>query len=207
MLNQLLQRVWSRSDPANTLTRLSEQRDVAVDPVSDNHVLTLIQRMMGAGTTIEAVFSVRHTHAESAFNTYLRKQANRKTLALWHDGHEAIPLLQMDETTSAQRQPFGHGIHFTDRLAPSAKAASPKGFGWRSGQKQETVGILYEVHVGNQLQLIQHKPQAAPFGLLNTLDERYDSVLVRRPDGLPGDEFIVYNPAQCTLRYLVKMTL
>jgi predicted DNA-binding WGR domain protein len=103
--------------------------NLTIEPVLDAHVLTLIRRMMGPDAhRFEAAFSVRHPSADTAFNTYLRQQSNRKTLALWH----------------------GH-----------AKAGG--------------YAAICEVHVGSQ----------------------WDS---RRPE-----EFIVYHPAQCTVRYLVRI--
>ena len=127
MLNQLLQRVWSRSDPAQALTRLSEQRNITVEPVSDSHVLTLIQRMMGTGKSdFGAVFSVRQATTEATFNAYVRKRPNRKTLALWHDCPDGLSMLRPDgatRTMTKARQPFGQGIRFSDQFKQASLLA------------------------------------------------------------------------------------
>ena len=50
-----------------------------------------------------------------------------------------------------------------------------------------------------------HKPeQVAPL-FLNSLDDQYDSVFVRQDNQLQTNEFIVYNPSQYTIRYLVQI--
>lgn len=201
MLNQLLQRVWNRSDPAHTLTRLSEQRNVSVAPVTDNHVLTLIQRMMGTGkNTFGAVFSVRQATTEAAFNAHVRRRPNRRTLALWHDCPDGLSMLQPDaaiRTAPKVRQPLGQGIRFTDQFR--------EGKGWPDGKQRIVYRAICEVHLGNQLELTTHKPELATPLFLNSLDDHYDSLLVRQDNPLHTNEFIVYNPSQYTIRYLVQI--
>lgn len=198
MLNQLLQRVWNRSDPANALTRLSEQRNLTVEPVTDNHVLTLIQRMMGAGkSSFGAVFSIRQATTEAYFNDYVRKRPNRKTMALWHDCPNGLSTLQADgetRTATRVRQPFGQGIRFTDQFRQAI-----------TGQQRIVYGAICEVHLGNQLELTPHKPEQITPLFLNSLDEHYDSVFVRQDKRLQTNEFIIYNPSQYTIRYLVQI--
>ena len=64
---------------------------------------------------------------------------------------------------------------------------------------------IYEVHVGNQLALtLPENSQVSPL-FLNGLDQQYDSVAVRTESGLQTSEFIVANPAQYTIRYLVQL--
>jgi poly [ADP-ribose] polymerase len=202
MLNQLLQRVWSRSDPATALTRLSEQRNLTVEPVTDSHVLTLIQRMMGGGKPgFGAVFSVRQVTTEAAFNAHVRNRPNRKTLALWHDCPDGLSMLQPDRATrtaAKARPPFGQGIRFTDQFRQARL--------WPDDRQRIVYGAIYEVHLGNQLELTTHKPeQAAPL-FPNSLDDQYDSVFVRQSNRLQANEFIIYNPAQYTIRYLVQIS-
>ncbi|WP_020606083.1 hypothetical protein [Spirosoma spitsbergense] len=201
MLNQLLQRVWSRSNPANALTHLSGQRNITVEPVTDSHVLTLIQRMMGAGkSNFGAVFSVRQATTDAAFNAYVRKRPNRKTLALWHDCPDGLRMLQpggVTRTAVKGRQPFGQGIRFTDQF----KQASL----WPDSQQRIVYGAICEVHLGNQLELTMHKPEQVTPLFLNSLDDHYDSVFVRQDNQLKTSEFIVYNPSQYTIRYLVQI--
>ncbi len=201
MLNQLLQRVWNRSDPAHALARLSEQRDVTVVPITDGHVLTLIQRMMGAGkSNFGAVFSVRQATTEEDFNAHVRKRPNRKTLALWHDCPDGLSMLQPDgviRTAAKVRQPFGQGIRFTDQFRQARL--------WPDGRQRIVYGAICEVHLGNQLELTTHKPEQVTPLFLNSLDDHYDSVLVRQDNPLHTNEFIVYNPSQYTIRYLVQI--
>lgn len=59
--------------------------NLAVEPVTDSYTLKLIRRMMGSDAhRLDAVFSVRNAVTNLAFNEYIRRQTNRKTLALWH---------------------------------------------------------------------------------------------------------------------------
>ena len=179
MLNQLLQRVWNRSDPAHTVTRLSDQRNLTVAPVTDGHVLTLIQRMMGAGKSIWCRFQRSAGHDRSGFQrprTNPAKPKNTGSLARLPGWFIHAQISCNNPNGDQNRQPLGQGIRFTDQ---SRQAKD------RPDGKQRLVhGAIYEVHLGNQLELTTHKPEQVTAHFLNSMAEHYDSVFVRQGNQL-----------------------
>ena len=135
--------------------------NLAVEAVAEPYVLKLIQRMMGPDShRFDAVFSVRNVAADLAFNDYVSRQANRKTLALWRGSFQKPGYLS-----------------------------------------------IYEVHVGNQLDAVPQEPRYLTLraDALQHVDSRYVPAFVRLDGNAQKDDFIVQNPAQCTIRYIVRI--
>ncbi|GAB3772164.1 hypothetical protein GCM10028818_12040 [Spirosoma horti] len=202
----------SADQPSLTLL---ESMNLTVEPVTDSHILTLIKKMMGADASkFDAAFSVRHAATDAAFEHYVRQQKNRKTLPLWH-GSRSENWLSILKTGLMLRpanaiitgKMFGYGIYFADQFSKSLNYTSLNGSVWANGRQNEAYLAIYEVHVGEQLALTQHEPQHMTLDAdaLKRLDARYDSVFARQGVSLQKNEFIVYNPAQCTVRYIVKI--
>lgn len=194
---------------------LLDSMNLTIEPETDNHVLKLIKKMMGADATkFDAAFSVRHAATDAAFNEYVRKQPNRKTLALWH-GSRSENWLSILKNGLVLRpanavitgKMFGYGIYFADQFSKSLNYTSLNGSVWANGRQQEGYLAIYEVHVGEQLELTRHEPTHMQLdaNALKRLDTRYDSVFARQGVSLQKNEFIVYNQAQCTVRYIVRI--
>ncbi len=189
--------------------------NLTVDPVTDRQILSFIRRMMGADANkFDAAFSVRQAATDATFDTYVRQQKNRKTHLLWY-GSRSENWLSILKTGLVLRPAnavitgrlFGHGIYFADQFSKSLNYTSLHGSAWANGQQPEGYLAIYEVHVGNQLELTQHEPQHMRLNAdaLNRMDTRYDSVFARRGASLQKNEFIIYHPAQCTVRYIVRI--
>ncbi len=194
---------------------LLESMNLTVEPVTDSHVLKLIKRMMGTDADkFDAAFSVHHAETDAAFDAYVKRQPNRKTLALWH-GSRSENWLSILKTGLMLRpanavitgKMFGYGIYFADQFSKSLNYTSLHGSSWANGRQSEGYLAIYEVHVGNQLELTRHEPKHMQLdaNALTQMNSRYDSVFARQGISLQKNEFIVYNQAQCTVRYIVKI--
>ncbi|GAB2518212.1 hypothetical protein GCM10027085_04850 [Spirosoma aerophilum] len=193
----------------------SESMKLTIEPVLDRHVLTLIKRMMGSNADkFDSAFTVRHAINDAIFDTHVRQQTNRKTVALWHSNRNAnwLSMLKTSPTLSPVNavgtgKSDGYGIHFVDQFSQSPDDASRQGSDWSSGLPGEDYLAIYEVHVGQQLELSHHeiKDVQLTADVLKYKGRAYDSVFVRQSADSQPNEFIVYNPAQCTVRYIVKI--
>ena len=80
---------------------------------------------------------------------------------------------------------------------------------WHGSFNKDEYMAICEVHVGNQVDALQAEPKHMRFDdgadALKRIDTRYDSVFARQGISLQKNEFIVYHPAQCTVRYLVRI--
>lgn len=194
---------------------LLDSLNLAIEPVTDAHIITLIKRMMGTDAVkFDAAFSVRHTATDAAFDAYVRQQKNRKTMALWHGSRSEnwlsilkTGLLLRPANAVITGKMFGYGIYFADQFSKSLNYTSLNGSVWANGRQSEGYLAIYEVHVGEQLELTKHEPSHMQLDInaLKQLDPQYDSVFARQGVSLQKNEFIVYNPAQCTVRYIVKI--
>ncbi|GAB3943915.1 hypothetical protein GCM10028805_10820 [Spirosoma harenae] len=132
---------------------------LAIEPVIDNYTLNFIRRMMGSEAhRLDAVFSVRQTATDKAFNAHVHQHTNRKTLALWYGS-------------------FAEEGYLT----------------------------IYEVHVGDQLDATQEEPRHLRSATDTLKRSSFLSMFSRQGVSPQQPEFIVSNPAQCTPRYIVKI--
>ncbi|GAB3799066.1 hypothetical protein GCM10028819_21570 [Spirosoma humi] len=178
---------------------LFESLGLLVGRVTDSHVLKLINRMMGpTADQFDTAFSVRHTATDALFDACVRQQKNRKTVALWHNNPDedwlsalkSEPTINLTNTADSGRSAT-RGIHFVDRFNQLDQPLTARYL------------AIYEVHIGEQLDL-PHSVQFAADSL-QQLAAHYDSVVRHQSADLPKQEVIIYNPAQCTIRYIVKL--
>ncbi|WP_420150426.1 WGR domain-containing protein [Spirosoma sp.] len=211
---ELTQSEPEANQPAPTLL---EVMNLNVAPVTDKRVLTLIKRMMGPDADkFDAAFSIQHTATQASFDTYVSQRPNQKTQLLWH-GSRSENWMSILKTGLVLRpasaiitgKMFGYGIYFADQFSKSLNYTSLHGSTWARGRQQEGYLAIYEVHVGKQLTLTKHENWHMQLDSqkLNNIDIQYDSVFAQRGMSLQKNEFIVYNPAQCTIRYMVKIKI
>ncbi|GAB3931005.1 WGR domain-containing protein [Larkinella terrae] len=203
--------------PDQAPTGLLEMMKLEVEPVTEKRVLTLIKRMMGEDADkFDAAFSVRQTDTQTAFDTYTRSRPNAKTQLLWHGSRSEnwlsilkTGLVLHPANAVITGKMFGYGIYFADQFSKSLNYTSLHGSAWANGQQKEGYLGIYEVHVGQQLKVNKHDTWHMQLdgNKLKNIDPKYDSVFAQRGVSLLKNEFIVYNSAQCTVRYMVRIKL
>ncbi|GAB3748790.1 WGR domain-containing protein [Spirosoma pomorum] len=194
---------------------LLDSLNLTMEAVTDERMLKLIKLMMGTDADkFDAAFSVRQAHTQNAFDTYVSGQANQKTQLLWH-GSRSENWLSILKTGLVLRpanavitgKMFGYGIYFADQFSKSLNYTSLHGSTWARGSQKEAYLAIYEVHVGEQLVVNKHEAWHMELDAdrLRNIDTKYDSVYAQRGVSLLKNEFIVYNSAQSTIRYMVKI--
>ncbi|RAK02726.1 poly [ADP-ribose] polymerase [Larkinella arboricola] len=207
----------SQESPDQTPASLLEMMNLTVEPVTDKRVLTLIKRMMGSDADkFDAAFSVSQAHTQAAFEAHVGSSSTPKTQLLWH-GSRSENWLSILKTGLVLRptnavitgKMFGYGIYFADQFSKSLNYTSLHGSVWANGKQREGYLGIYEVHVGKQMKVTRHEPQHMNLDqeALKRINPRYDSVFAQRGESLLKNEFIVYNQAQCTVRYMVRIKL
>ncbi|GAB4021939.1 WGR domain-containing protein [Spirosoma koreense] len=207
----------SDENPDQTPVSLLEAMNLTVEPVTDKRVLTLIKRMMGTDADkFDSAFSIQHAYTQAQFDTYVSQRPSQKTQLLWH-GSRSENWMSILKTGLVLRpanavitgKMFGYGIYFADQFSKSLNYTSLQGSVWAGGRQMEGYLAIYEVHVGKQLKVSRHESWHMQLdgGKLAAIDPQYDSVFAQRGISLVKNEFIVYNPAQCTIRYMVKIKI
>lgn len=158
-------------------------------------------------------FRVENKKTYDKFKKFIAGRDNKTTNLFFHGSRNEnwMPIL----TTGLVLRPtnavitgkmFGYGTYFADKAQKSWGYTSARGSYWAKGSANEAYMALYEVHTGNQLHVKRHESWHSQ------LDEKklkakgdYDSLFAEGGADLRNNEFIVYNEAQTTVKYLIQM--
>ena len=159
------------------------------------------------------MYRVIHIDTQSRYSKHIDTVKNKKAELFWHGSRNEnwISILQ----TGLKIRPsnavltgamFGHGIYFADKYRKSAGYTSLSGARWTSGRDNRAFLALMDVHVGKQYDILHHSHECY------TLDAKklvakggYDSVFAKGGADLINNEYIVYQEAQSTIKYLVEV--
>ncbi len=101
---------------------------------------------------------------------------------------------------------FGNSIYFANKFQKSLGYTSKRGSCWTGGTAVTGLLSLYDVHVGNQYKIQKHSSDCYNLNEKNLKAKgNYDSVFALRGADLRNDEFMVYNVAQTTIKYIVEV--
>lgn len=101
---------------------------------------------------------------------------------------------------------FGDGLYFASKAQKSIGYTSLSNSYWSHGRDNKAYLALYDVRVGKQYDIYSHNSDCYSLNKKKINDKGFDSVYAHAGNSLRNDEFIIYNPAQCTIRYLVEIT-
>ena len=101
---------------------------------------------------------------------------------------------------------FGDGLYFASKAQKSIGYTSLSNSYWSHGRDNKAYLALYKVRVGKQYDLYKHTSDCYSLDYKKIQDKGFDSVYAHAGNSLRNDEFIIYNPAQCTIKYLVEIT-
>lgn len=172
-----------------------------------------------SGNSVESryikAFAVENSETRAAFEAYkAEKNISGSGVKLLYHGTKTENVYSIMKTglclnpnASVTGKMFGQGIYFASDSRKSANYADIKGSIWRKGSSND-VGVLLvcSVALGNT-----YKPNyvlGAAFCESN-LPKGKDSVYASKHNpnlGLKNDEYIVYNEAACTIKYILEIS-
>jgi poly [ADP-ribose] polymerase len=206
----------SRAESPTTRT-LADVLGAEVSLVTDEVVLDIRRRMGEEAGRFRRAFRVTNPRTERAFQAQMaqakkRGRSRSKTELLWHGSRNEnwrsilrAGLVLRPANAVITGKMFGYGLYFAQRFQKSLGYTSAR---W--GSQQTGFLALYEVHLGRQLRVDQWESWCSALTADHIrshgrLRRAYDSVHGRAGCSLRNDEFIVYDEAQCTVRYLVEV--
>ncbi|UVX33167.1 MAG: Poly(ADP-ribose) polymerase catalytic domain [Bacteriophage sp.] len=98
---------------------------------------------------------------------------------------------------------FSDGLYFANKARKSIGYTSLSGSYWAGGNNSKSLLAIFKVNVGNQKHIYKHDSSCYNITEKNLLP--YNSVYAHGGADLRNDEFIVYNPNRCTIKYLVEI--
>lgn len=198
---------------------LLEALGLTIRPVEAPSERKRVERMMGdAASLLRRAYHVENTRTRKAFEQRLSGASNPAAALLWHGSRNEnwLSILERGLTLRPAHavitgKMFGYGLYFADRFQKSLNYTSLRGSCWSGGSDHRAFMALYDVHVGRQLKVRTYAPWCAELTADNLekrsgrLRKPYDSVLGKRGLMLQNNEYIVYDEAQCTVRYLLEI--
>ncbi len=181
----------------------------------DQKVLDKIHKMCkDDARRIKNIYAGNNQATQDAFNEYIKKHSFDPTGKLLFHGSRNQNWLNILKTgllikpsgviTSGSM--YGNGIYFADKAIKSIGYSSLRGSYWARGNENRGFIALYDVNTGAELEHMHYQ------GWMGSLDYKklrnhgqYDSFFAKGGADLRNNEYIVYNSAQSTIRYLIEM--
>ncbi len=192
-----------------------EAMGIIVDEVNDNGVIDQIKGLMqDESNRFIRAFTVRNTRTQKYFDEWMGQKTDKKLELFWHGSRNEnwISILENGlvlRPTNAviSGKMFGYGVYFADKFRKSLNYTSLKGAYWTGGNANRAFLALYDVHVGKQFHIKHHESWCYELNEdnLKKKEPTCDSLFAEGGADLKNNEFIVYNQAQCTIRYLVEV--
>lgn len=190
-----------------------DQMGLTVEVETDTETLELVKKLMGPNANqIRKVFKVRNNKTQAKFDKNLEKAEVKKRRLYWHGSRNEnwfniiqSGLLIRPSGAVHTGSMFGDGIYFADKAQKSIGYSSLRGSYWAHGGDNKAFLALYDVHLGKQKEILHHDSSCYKLSK-NVLDnEGFDSVFAKGGADLRNNEYIVYDPAQCTVSHLIEI--
>lgn len=190
---------------------LLEKMGITVKLVDDENVINNIKTLMDSSSNLmNRVYEIVNIKTENEYNKTASNDENYKEELLWHGSRNQnwFNILQ----TGLMIRPagaihngsmFSDGLYFANKAKKSIGYTSLSGSYWARGNDNRSYLALFKVNVGNQKHIYKHDYSCYHINEDNL--KPYNSVYAHGGADLINDEFIVYNPNRCTIKYLVEV--
>jgi poly [ADP-ribose] polymerase len=203
----------SKGKKSKSLTIL-EQMGLAIEVENDKDTLDLITKLLGPNAKqAKKVYKVRNLKTQNRFDIHMAKVEDKKRRLYWHGSRNEnwfnilqTGLLIRPSGAVHSGSMFGDGIYFADKAQKSIGYTSLRGSYWARGGDSKAFLALFDVHLGKQKEILHHNSSCYSLSKKVLQKEGFDSVFAKGGADLRNNEFIVYDPAQCTVSHLIEIT-
>ena len=157
-------------------------------------------------------FKVVNTKTQKVFDTHFEQAKVKKKRLYWHGSRNEnwfnilqTGLLIRPSGAVHTGSMFGDGIYFADKAQKSIGYSSLRGSYWTKGGDDKAYLALFDVHLGNQKEILHHTSSCYSLSDKVLKKDNYDSVFAKGGADLRNNEYIVYNAAQCTVSHLIEI--
>lgn len=192
-------------------TTLEEAYGFSVTECDDQDVKIIQSKLKNFDKKLDNCWKLCNLSTQGQFDLHVASAKNQFKELLWHGSRNenwlsivSKGLLIRPTNAVYTGSMFGDGIYFADKWQKSAGYSSLRGSYWTSGTDMYGLLALYEVHRGNSMEILRHN--SSHYSLNATSLGVYDSVFAKGGADLRNNEYIVYRPQQCTIKYLCKLT-
>lgn len=190
-----------------------DQMGISVEIEKDTNTLALVTKLMGNNSNqIKKVYKIVNNKTQILFDNNFNKATVKKKRLFWHGSRNEnwfnilqTGLLIRPSGAIHTGSMFGDGIYFADKAQKSIGYSSLSGSYWTKGGSSKGFLALFDVHVGNQKEILHHTSSCSSLSANVLKKDNYDSVFAKGGADLRNNEFIVYNSQQCTVSHLVEI--
>lgn len=190
-----------------------DQMGLSVEVEENKETLELVTKLMGPNAhQVKKVFKVVNNKTQKEFDKHYSKASVKKRRLYWHGSRNEnwfnilqTGLLIRPSGAVHTGSMFGDGIYFADKAQKSIGYSSLRGSYWTKGGDDKAFLALFDVHVGNQKEILHHSSSCYSLCSNVLAKDGYDSVFAKGGADLRNNEYIVYNSAQCTVSHLVEI--
>ncbi len=206
----------AKTDTPQEKMTLLEAMGIQIEPVDSKELTKMIKRKMGADKDkFKRAYKVINLKTQQDFDKHLETTKNKKTELFWHGSRNenwmsimTSGLVLRPANAVITGKMFGYGLYFADKFKKSLNYTSHWGAYWTGGTSKKAFLALYDVHVGKQLKIKDHGSWCYELNEKNLKKrgKNYDSLFAEGGADLINNEYIVYNQAQSTIRYLIEIS-
>lgn len=190
-----------------------DQMGLKIEVETDKDTLALITKLLGSNASqSKKVYKVINVKTQARFEVNLKSAKDKKRRMYFH-GSRNENFFNILQTGMLIRPSgavhtgsmFGDGIYFADKAQKSIGYTSLRGSYWAHGGDNKAFLGLFDVHLGKQKEILHHDSSCYSLSKKVLEREGYDSVFAKGGADLKNNEFIVYEPAQCTITHLIEI--
>lgn len=197
----------SNNDKINVLDNLG----LEISLVTDENTIKNIKNLMGdSNKLLGRVFEVKNKKTEEIYNNIYNSENEKQEVLLWHGSRNQnwfnilqTGLLIRPSGAVYTGSMFGDACYFANKAQKSIGYSSLSGSYWARGNQNKSFIALFKVNVGKQKHVYKHNSECYRFNENNI--KPYNSVYAHGGADLRNDEFMIYNPNRCTIKYMVEI--
>ena len=185
---------------------------IKIERVNDGETKMIKKMLNTLSNKLTHAFKVINMKTQKRFDEWVENSKNKKTELFWHGSRNQnfISILQ----TGMLIRPsgsihtgsmFSDGIYMADKAEKSLGYSSLSGSFWSKGTDNTGYMAIFDVHVGNQKHIYKHDSSCYNITEKNLTEKGFDSAFAHGGADLRNNEFIVYRPERCTIKYLVEL--
>lgn len=189
------------------------QMGLKIEVEKDDETLTLIKKLLGDNEKkAKKIFKVVNIATQTKFDAHYKTAKVKKKRLYWHGSRNEnwfniiqTGLMIRPSGAVYTGSMFGDGVYFANKSQKSLGYSSLSGSHWTRGNSSVGFLALFDVHLGNEKHIHKHDSSCYKLNYPNIQKDGFDSVYAHGGADLRNDEFIIYNPVQCTISHLIQM--
>jgi poly [ADP-ribose] polymerase len=190
-----------------------DQMGLKMEVETDEESIDLVMKLLGSNSgKASRIIKVVNEKTQRVFDNNFKTAKTKKRRLYWHGSRNEnwfnivqSGLLIRPSGAIHTGSMFGDGIYFANKSQKALGYTSLSGSYWASGSSNKGYLALYDVHTGNQKDITSHNSSCYSLSKRVLEKDGYDSVYAHGGIDLRNDEFIVYDPKQCTIAYLIEL--